>query len=230
LVSHAYAGYGSRIATLTVSDNVGAMGEQSQVVNLTNTPPMATFTASCVWLECNFDGNGSSDPDGTIVSYSWSFGDGQSASGSAVSHAYTVKGVYVVGLTVTDNGGATHTYSASQTVVSPTVHAFDLDGVVSGQQNTWTATVTVGVHDGSHASVVNATVSGSWSSGSPSPSGSCITGTNGRCTLSVANIPKKIGNVTFTVTNVSQGTSTYTPEANHDPEADSNGTAIKVVK
>jgi hypothetical protein len=46
LVSHTYAGYGSRIATLTVADNVGAIGEQSQAVMLTNTPPMATAEAN----------------------------------------------------------------------------------------------------------------------------------------------------------------------------------------
>ncbi|RLJ01882.1 MAG: hypothetical protein DRP11_03745 [Candidatus Aenigmatarchaeota archaeon] len=54
-----------------------------------------------------FDGSGSSDSDGSIVSYSWTFGDGSSASGVTVSHIYTSAGTYTVTLTVTDNAGAT---------------------------------------------------------------------------------------------------------------------------
>lgn len=53
-----------------------------------------------------FHGNNSYDTDGTIVSYSWSFGDGGSASGINPTHAYGANGSYTVTLTVTDNLGA----------------------------------------------------------------------------------------------------------------------------
>lgn len=52
-----------------------------------------------------FSGAGSRDPDGRIVGYAWSFGDGGTASGSSVSHAYAAAGTYAVTLTVTDERG-----------------------------------------------------------------------------------------------------------------------------
>jgi RHS repeat-associated protein len=54
----------------------------------------------------SFNGGGSSDPDGTIVSYSWNFGDGGTGSGTTPTHAYAANGNYTVTLTVTDNAGA----------------------------------------------------------------------------------------------------------------------------
>ena len=54
----------------------------------------------------SFDGSGSTDPDGTIASYAWDFGDGGTGSGPAPSHTYATAGLYTVSLTVTDNVGA----------------------------------------------------------------------------------------------------------------------------
>jgi PKD repeat protein len=54
-----------------------------------------------------FDGSGSTDPDDEIVSYSWGFGDGATATGIAAAHCYTSPGDFMVTLTVTDNEGAT---------------------------------------------------------------------------------------------------------------------------
>ncbi len=69
---------------------------------------------------CDFDGSGSSDGDGTIESHVWDFGDDSSGSGAAVSHAYTGAGTYTVKLTVTDDAGATDTYSEDVTVSDDT--------------------------------------------------------------------------------------------------------------
>jgi PKD repeat protein len=52
-----------------------------------------------------FDGSGSSDPDGEITSWSWSFGDGGEASGTSPSHVYAAPGSYKVSLTVFDSSG-----------------------------------------------------------------------------------------------------------------------------
>jgi YD repeat-containing protein len=63
-----------------------------------------------------FHGNGSFDPDGSIVSYSWNFGDGGAGSGVGPTHAYASTGTYTVTLTVTDNQGAQGYTSTSVTI------------------------------------------------------------------------------------------------------------------
>ena len=74
-----------------------------------NQPPRAAFTSSCDKLACSFDGTSSTDPDGSIASYAWSFGDGATSSAPAPQHTYTDAGAYTVTLTVKDNKGATGT-------------------------------------------------------------------------------------------------------------------------
>jgi len=67
-----------------------------------------------------FDGSGSSDIDGEIVSYSWDFGDGTNASGVEVTHKYTSEGIFTATLTVNDNIGLTDTDTSIITVSMPT--------------------------------------------------------------------------------------------------------------
>ncbi|MDQ3744341.1 MAG: PKD domain-containing protein, partial [Acidobacteriota bacterium] len=85
-----------------------------------NQPPVANAGGSYSGITGQntvFNGSGSFDPDGSITSYSWNFGDGGTASGVSSTHAYTSPGTYNVTLTVTDNlgaqGGATVTVSVS---------------------------------------------------------------------------------------------------------------------
>ena len=77
---------------------------------LFNVDPVASFTVSAqagdAPLAVNFSAILSSDEDGTIVSYEWSFGDGTSGTGQSVSHTYTVAGTFTVVLRVTDDRGA----------------------------------------------------------------------------------------------------------------------------
>jgi uncharacterized repeat protein (TIGR01451 family) len=226
-LSHAYATYGSRTVTLTVVDTDGASGVQSQVVTLTNSTPVAAFTSTCHSLACSFDAAASSDADGTIASYSWTFGDGQSGGGSAPDHAYGAGGSYTVTLTVTDDGGAANAFSAIVMISVPTVHVGDLDGAATGQQNTWSASVIVTVHDGAHAPPATVTVNGVWSTGAAS---SCTTSGSGRCTFAVTAIPKRVASLTFTVTRLTYLSSTYMSGHNHDPDGDSGGTSIRVSK
>ena len=72
-----------------------------------NELPTAGFTINVdlgqAPLEVNFDAASSSDPDGTLVSYSWQFGDGGTATGVRVTHTYSEAGMYQVDLTVKDN-------------------------------------------------------------------------------------------------------------------------------
>ncbi|HEY3353408.1 MAG TPA: PKD domain-containing protein [Polyangia bacterium] len=119
--THSYASTGTYTVTLTVTDDQGASGTDTCVITVaTNLPPAANagpdqFVA--VGATVNFDGGASSDADGTIVGYAWSFGDGSApGSGRTVSHAYAASGVYTVTLTVTDNRGATGTDTAAVVV------------------------------------------------------------------------------------------------------------------
>jgi hypothetical protein len=77
-------------------------------------PPVASFTySSPLSIQVNdsiaFDASGSSDADGTIVSYIWDFGDGETSSSPNPTHAYSQEGSYSVTLTVTDDDGLTDT-------------------------------------------------------------------------------------------------------------------------
>lgn len=80
---------------------------------------MASFAFSCSGLTCSFDGSASTDADGTINSYAWTFGDGTSGSGETVSKTYASGGTRTVTLTVTDNAGATGSQSRSVTTTAP---------------------------------------------------------------------------------------------------------------
>ncbi len=71
-----------------------------------NVAPAASFTAAVDGRTVSFDGSGSSDSDGSVVSYAWDFGDGVSASGAVVEHTYAADGPFDAVLTVVDDDGA----------------------------------------------------------------------------------------------------------------------------
>ncbi|NUT98776.1 MAG: S8 family serine peptidase [Saccharothrix sp.] len=75
--------------------------------------PKASFTATCssTTPSCTFDASASTDPDGSISSYAWDFGDSTTGAGIKPSHIYDTAGSYTVKLTVTDNSGKTATTS-----------------------------------------------------------------------------------------------------------------------
>jgi len=71
-----------------------------------NQAPTASFNTSCAGLTCTFTST-SSDADGTVVGWSWSFGDGRTASTAGPHTLAFTQGQYTVTLTVTDDDGAT---------------------------------------------------------------------------------------------------------------------------
>lgn len=219
---------GNYQVTLTVRDFAGATDTTSMAISVANLPPVATFNYSCdPFAACSFDGSASHDLDGSVVSRMWLFGDGAEATGSFVTHTYAAAGTYLVSLTVTDNYGTTTTRSSNVSVQRTVLHIGDLDGVKQIQKKTWTASVTVVVHDHEHRPVF-ASVSGVWSTGMPT---SCNPDSSGICTL-VAFFPLSASKVTFTVQGVgtSVGTALYDPQRNHDVDGGTNGTSITLTR
>ena len=106
-------------------------------------------------------------------------------------------------------------------------HIGDLDGTASGGVIFWGAAVQIAVHNSGHNPVNGATVTGTWSGGFGGTS-TCQTNSSGLC--SVSRIGFGGTSLTFTVTNVTGANSSgpYTAANNHDPDGDSNGTAITV--
>ena len=85
-----------------------------------NLSPLAQFTVEHgAGTSVDFDGKATSDPDGTIVSYAWLLGDGQTAYGGVVTHVYPIQSdsrTYTVALTVVDNDGASGTAAKDVTI------------------------------------------------------------------------------------------------------------------
>jgi PKD repeat protein len=108
--THTYTETGEFLAVLTVTDDSGETSQApaAVVVARGNLPPIADAGGPYLGVEnapVQFDGSGSFDLDGTIVSYQWTFGDGETGTGVAPTHTYT-PGAYSVILLVTDDNGA----------------------------------------------------------------------------------------------------------------------------
>src|SRR5207247_7359408 len=118
--SDAHAAAVTYTVALTVTDHQAATAAVPHPVTMrpANQPPVAAFTSSCSALTCTFTST-SSDPDGSINAYSWTFGDGATATSQNPSHTYDRKSVESVTLEVTDNQGATGSTSKSVTVTAP---------------------------------------------------------------------------------------------------------------
>lgn len=107
--SHIYTQFGSYTVTLTVTNSLGLSTSSERQVTVTDELPTASFVVTSAnparGVPVRFDASASSDPDGTISSYVWSFGDGAGGSGATPRHTYSRKGTYTVTLTVTDSSG-----------------------------------------------------------------------------------------------------------------------------
>ncbi len=82
---------------------------QVDVLLSSNQPPIADPNgpySGAKGIPIAFDGSGSTDPDGTIESYDWDYGDGTTGTSVTPSHTYAATGTYTVTLTVVDDEGA----------------------------------------------------------------------------------------------------------------------------
>jgi PKD repeat protein len=195
------------------ASNVGSDSNGVTVDNL-NDPPVATFTYNCTQLTCDFDASGSYDPDGSIVSYAWNFGDSSSGSGVTPSHTFAAGGTYAVVLTVTDDESATDDEQQNVTVSDtvPTLYVADIamSGKKAGPNRSATAVVTI--HEVGGVPAEGATVYGTWS-GLYSDSVSGVTLADGTVTFNSGKV-KSGGTFTFTVDDVVKSGYTYDPALN----------------
>jgi PKD repeat protein len=120
-ITHQYSNSGTYTVLLVVTDNDGNTASTTQSISVgENESPVASFiyspTNPAINEEIYFNASDSYDPDGTIISYEWDFGDNSTDSGSTVTHQYSSSGTYTVHLRVTDNSGNTGSTTKDVTV------------------------------------------------------------------------------------------------------------------
>jgi PKD repeat protein len=120
--THAYVTEGDFQVTLTVTDDDGAEGTVTRSVSVTEPAPgapVADFSVTCFSLDCTFVDESVDSDGGTIVSWAWEFGDGETSDVQTPPvHHYDVTALtqFEASLTVTDNDGLTSTKTVTFTV------------------------------------------------------------------------------------------------------------------
>ena len=110
---HRYRSTGPKTVTLSVTDDSGSTAQATHTVSVSHLAPVASFSAPksvSTGQAASFDASASSDPDGTITSYRWDFGDGTTLTTAAprTSHVYRRSGTWAVTLTVVDDSASTN--------------------------------------------------------------------------------------------------------------------------
>jgi len=157
-VNHIYTNAGTYTARLTLTDNVGQTNTATVAVTAASapitpaTPPTAVISSSAATgpapITVSFDGSGSTATNATLNAYNWSFGDGGSATGSKVSHAYTTAGTFTATLTVTDSKGQTSEVGTPVIVTAPVVTNKAPQAVISATPISGSAPLTVSFDGG----------------------------------------------------------------------------------
>ena len=198
-----YGSYGS-VGQYALSASYYTSGNVAPTAAISATPTSGTAP-----LTVQLSGAGSTDPDGGIAGWAWTFGDGTTGTGSALSHVYSSAGTYTVQLQVTDTGGLTATTSTTITVGAPVV-AMSVNNIAMtltvAKTGTATATAAVKVLDASGKVVPGATVTGNWSGIVSKTGATATTATStGVATLTSPTAAKTArGTFTFTVTGVTK--------------------------
>ena len=187
-----------------------------------NVNPVASFTVSTNLLTADFTDT-SSDSDGTVVSWAWDFGDGNSSSAQNPSNTYAANGTYTVMLTVTDDMGATGSASQSVTVNDGTgggtMHIEDITTTLNRGGGNGTVDATFLIVDDNGDPVDGATVSGTFS-GDLSGTDSGVTNSSGEAVLTSDSFTARPFDLGICADTVTHPTLTYDPGQNSDPGFD----------
>ncbi len=111
--SHVFTSAGTYAVSVTVTDSNGQTdtADNTIVVTAYNHAPTATFLWGTIEPSrptfVGLSAQPSTDVDGKITSYAWTFGDGSTGGGQVAFHEYPNAGTYRASLIVTDDGGLT---------------------------------------------------------------------------------------------------------------------------
>ncbi len=206
-----YTSYGS-LGQYAVAATVPAPGSLA---------PTAVISASTLRgtapLTVSYSGTGSSDADGSVVGWDWSFSEGGSASGTTTARTYTVPGTYSTVLRVTDNAGLSASSNVTVTVDAPVVvlamRVADIGmGLTVARNGAATASALVKVVDAGGLPVAGASVGGQWS-GLVARTSTATTDASGVARFTSPS-SKSSGSFRFAVTGVSRTGFSYAPLTN----------------
>jgi PKD repeat protein len=134
VVERSFGDAGRYVVALVVVDDAGAEDRDEIVVTVTGAAPSPSIATSPsgdvrLFADVTFDASGTTSRE-SVVAWRWSFGDGKTATGEVVTHAFERTGDFTVRLEVEDAAGAT-----AAATVALTVLPLDVDG-------TWTLSAT----------------------------------------------------------------------------------------
>ncbi|MCP4214721.1 MAG: PKD domain-containing protein [bacterium] len=198
---HTYATMGTYSVTLTVTDDEGAEGQTTQsILAAPNQAPTAAFGYSDTSLTVTFTDQ--STDDGTIASWAWNFGDGNTSTAQNPVHTYAAAGTFTVSLTVTDNKGLSDSTNQNVTVTSgPEVYVYSISTSANKAGRKYSATSNIVIRDTNNNLVNGAVVYITWS-GVVSGSVTGTTNKRGKVTFKTSKV-SSTGPFTIMVTNVS---------------------------
>lgn len=121
----------------------------------------ATPTSGTAPLQVSFNAAASSDSDGSIVSYTWNFGDGSNGSGVSPTHIYSSAGNFIAMVTVTDDDGATDSRSVAISVSEPPVSE-TRDAYTRIEAETYDEMQGLGIYNGGTGKKIGSIEDGRW--------------------------------------------------------------------
>lgn len=212
-----YTAPGTYNAVLTVTDNDGLTGSTTVVITVNaaaNQAPVAIIStnqnAGTAPVAIAFSGASSYDPDGSVASYLWNFGDGTTSTAVTPAKTYSTPGNYTVTLRVTDNLGATATATSVVAIAADPNAAVDVRQyalTTSTSSSGTKAAATISIRDRLDRPVADVTVTVQWS-GLVTGKVSGKTNIDGQVVIASVRT-KKAGTITGTITAVASTSGKY---------------------